>query len=95
MMSGFVVSTDGVWAEADLVQFMHFLKLRHLKPTKAELDSSLKRAEGGIPSRGECLYLCAAQPCCRVSSYTSDSVPLPPRASCSLYRSPDRMPGPV
>jgi len=63
--SGFVARLEGVWADADLQQFRHFLYLRHLVPSSEELKRSLERAKKGYLEGKNRLFLCRASPCCK------------------------------
>ncbi len=67
--SGFLVRTQGTWTDEALAQFRHFLKLRHLEPTREELGQALERAKQEYESDGQQLYICTAQPCCNNVGY--------------------------
>jgi hypothetical protein len=72
--SGFVARVEGVWTNADLAQFRHFLNLHHLVPTNEELISSIQRATREYLQGDNRLYLCGANPCCNACSFdTSDT----------------------
>lgn len=62
--AGLLVRGQGSWTDSALQQFRHFLKLRRLSPTEAELQSALRRAQAGYAGGDKRLYVCAAQPCC-------------------------------
>lgn len=61
--SGFVVKSQGRWSEADLAQFRHFLTLRRLSPTDAELFAALDEAKKNFLHTANRLFICCAQPC--------------------------------
>jgi hypothetical protein len=63
--SGFLVKGEGSWSPAGLAQFRHFLKLRGLAPSEAELEDTLRRAQKDYFDGNDRLYLCTAEPCCR------------------------------
>jgi hypothetical protein len=67
--SGFVVGIEGVWTNADIAQFRHFLNLRHIDPWDAELDKSLARAKEKYLQGKNSLFLCKAHPCCKACSF--------------------------
>ena len=61
---GFLVKVGGAWTEAALAQFRHYLDLRRLSPTAAELEDALGLAKEKYLDGKNRLYICNAQPCC-------------------------------
>lgn len=62
-LSGFLARVQGCWTDKALEQFQHFLKLRDLAPSKAELLSRLEKARINYFDGACRLYLCGGPPC--------------------------------
>jgi hypothetical protein len=52
---GFLIKVEGVWTEAALAQFRHFLRLRGLSPSVTELEDTLGRAKEKYLDGRNCL----------------------------------------
>ena len=61
--SGFVVQVQGSWTNSDLARFQHFLKLRQLEPSPAQLTEVLERARRKYLAVAQELSICAERPC--------------------------------
>ncbi len=74
--SGFMARVEGVWTNADLAQFRHFLNLHHLVPTDEELIATLQRAKREYLQGDNRLYLCGAHPCCKAYNFETSEAAL-------------------
>jgi hypothetical protein len=81
--SGFLVKVEGSWTDAALAQFRHFLTLRGLAPSAAELEDALGRAKENYFAGKNRLYICAAQPCCNKIGFDTSEAALD-QISCEL-----------
>ena len=61
--SGFIVKVNGLWTDASLKQFRHFLQIRRLEPTDDQLTTVLAYAKRQYLQGKSRLSLCHAQPC--------------------------------
>jgi hypothetical protein len=55
---------EGNWTDKALAQFRHFLNLRRLSVSDAELLGVLRQAREEYFTGDSRVYLCAARPCC-------------------------------
>jgi hypothetical protein len=71
--SGFMVKVHGLWTDASLKQFRHFLHVRRLEPTDDQLMAVLAHAKQQYLKGQSRLSLCNARPCCaRIGFDASD-----------------------
>src|SRR5450755_2720193 len=61
--SGFMVRVQGSCTKESLARFRHFLKLRRLSPSHAELTDAVERARQKYFEEREKLYVCDERPC--------------------------------
>jgi hypothetical protein len=61
--SGFMVRVQGSCTKESLARFRHFLKLRRLSPSHAELTDAVERARQKYFEELETLYVCDERPC--------------------------------